>query len=173
MSRWVILRSHEAYTVRRCQILVAGADAQKPAVIAKTLPCAPQTVWNVIHAFDARGLTCVPRGSNVPVSVEPVLNAEKREQVRAILHQSPRDLWPARACLDAPTAGQCLSRAGPERDPLSAPTMLDAIVRLGGSWKRAKHWIVRPDPAYERKKTTGPADTAGLHQSRHGSRLRR
>jgi hypothetical protein len=84
------LRSHEAFTVRRCQILVASADAQKPAVIAKTLPCAPQTAWNVIHAFDARGLACVPRGSNVPVRVEPVLNAETREQVRAILHQSPR-----------------------------------------------------------------------------------
>jgi hypothetical protein len=32
--------------------------------------------------------------------------------------------------------------------------MLDAIVRLGVSWPRAKHWIVSPDPAYERKKTT-------------------
>jgi hypothetical protein len=43
----------------------------------------------VLHAFDARGLACVQRGSNVPITVEPVLNAEKREQVRAILHQSP------------------------------------------------------------------------------------
>jgi hypothetical protein len=32
--------------------------------------------------------------------------------------------------------------------------MLDAIVRLGVSWPRAKHWMVSPDPAYERKKTT-------------------
>jgi hypothetical protein len=36
--------------------------------------------------------------------------------------------------------------------PRSCPTMLDAIVRLGVRWPRAKHWIVSPDPSYERKK---------------------
>jgi hypothetical protein len=74
------LRSHEAFTVRRCQILLASAARQKPSSIAKALRCAPQTVRNVLHAFDARGLACVQRGSNVPITVEPVLNAEKREQ---------------------------------------------------------------------------------------------
>jgi hypothetical protein len=43
-------------------------------------------------------------------------------------------------------------------DPtLSGPTMLDAIVRLGGRWPRAKPWMVSPDPAYARKKTAGTA----------------
>jgi hypothetical protein len=74
------LRSHDAFAVRRCQILLASAERQKPTRLAKTLRCAPQTVRNVLHAFDARGLACVPRGSNVPIRVEPVLNAEKREQ---------------------------------------------------------------------------------------------
>jgi hypothetical protein len=70
------LRSRDAFTVRRCQILLASAASQKPSSIAKTLPCAPQTVRNVIHAFDARGLACVQHGSNVPIRVEPVLTAE-------------------------------------------------------------------------------------------------
>jgi hypothetical protein len=74
------LRSHDAFTVRRCQMLLASAERQKPSGIAKTLRCAPQTVRNVLHAFNARGLACVPRGSNVPLRVEPVLNADKREQ---------------------------------------------------------------------------------------------
>ena len=30
--------------------------------------------------------------------------------------------------------------------------MLNAVVRLGASWQRSKHWMVSPDPAYERKK---------------------
>src|SRR5215831_3983860 len=68
------LRSHEAFTVRRCQIVLASAEGQKPSQIATTLHCAPQTVRNVIHAFDARGLACVRHGSNVPLRVEPVLN---------------------------------------------------------------------------------------------------
>jgi hypothetical protein len=36
-------------------------------------------VRNVIPDFEQRGLACLERGSNVPVSGEPVLNAEKRE----------------------------------------------------------------------------------------------
>ena len=40
---------------------------------------------------------------------------------------------------------------------LSCPTMLDAVVRLWVSWPRAKHWIVSPDPANERKKNAGTA----------------
>jgi DNA-binding NarL/FixJ family response regulator len=73
------LRSHEAFTVRRGQILLASAEGQKPSQIATSLHCAPQTARNVIHAFDKRGLACVQHGSNVPLRVEPILNAEKRE----------------------------------------------------------------------------------------------
>jgi len=112
-------------------------------------------VRNVIHASDARGLACVQRGSNVPVSGEPVLNAEKREQVRAILPQSPRTVGqPTRVWTRTRRANVCHEQ-GLSETPLSGPTLLDAMVRLGGSWKRAKHWIVSPDPAYERKKTDG------------------
>jgi Homeodomain-like domain len=83
------LRSPHAFTVRRCQSLLARAEGQKPSQIATSLHCAPQTVRNVVHAFDERGLARVQRRSNVPLGVEPVLNVEKREHVRAILHQSP------------------------------------------------------------------------------------
>jgi transposase len=166
------LHSHEAFTVRRCQILLASAERQKPSAIAKTLRCAPQTVRNVLHAFDARGLACMQRGSNVPITVEPVLTAEKREQLRAILHQSPRTFGqPARVWTLTRLAEVCHEQ-GLSDTMLSCPTILDAIVRLGVSWRRAKHWIVSPDPAYERKKTPGPTDTDGRQQSRHSPGLR-
>jgi hypothetical protein len=35
---------------------------------------------------------------------------------------------------------------------LSIETIRQAVKRLGVSWKRAKHWITSPDPAYARKK---------------------
>jgi hypothetical protein len=70
---------------------LASNEGQKPSIIAKNLRCASQTVRNVIHAFEQRDLECLEHGSNVPISVEPVVTAEKREQLRAILHQSPRD----------------------------------------------------------------------------------
>ena len=151
------LRSHDAFTVRRCQMLLASAERQKPAGIAKTLRCAPQTVRNVLHAFNAHGLACVQRGSNVPLRVEPVLNADKREQLRVILHQSPRTFGqPASLWTLKRLAAVCYEQ-GLSETTLSCPTMLDAIVRLGGSWPRAPHWIVSPDPAYERKKNAGTA----------------
>jgi hypothetical protein len=73
------LRSKDAVVLRRCQIRLASADKQKPSAIAQNLKCARQTVRDVIPDFEQRGLACLERGSNVPVSGEPVLNAEKRE----------------------------------------------------------------------------------------------
>ena len=81
------LRSHDAFTVCRCRIVLACAEGEKPSGIARRLHCAPQMVRNVLHAFDERGRACVQRGSHVPLSVAPVLNAEGH--VRALLHQSP------------------------------------------------------------------------------------
>jgi hypothetical protein len=73
------LRRHNAFTGRRCQRWLASAERQQPSGIAQTLRCAPHTGRHVLHACNARGLACVPRGSNVPLRVEPGLNAETRE----------------------------------------------------------------------------------------------
>jgi hypothetical protein len=93
----------------------------------------------------------------VPLRVEPVLNADTREQVRVIVHQSPRTGGqPARRWTLQRLAAVC-DEQGVSETTLSGPTMLDAIVRLGVSWPRAQHWMVNPDPAYERKKHAGTA----------------
>jgi transposase len=167
------LRSHDAFTVHRCHILLARAERQRPSAIAKTLRCAPQTVRNVLHAFEARGLACVPRGSNAPITVEPVLNAPKREQLRAILHQSPRTFGQPASVWTLRRLAEVCHEQGLSETTLSCPTMLDAIVRMGVSWQRAKHWIVSPDPAYERKKTSGSTAPNGRQPSGPGAGLRR
>jgi hypothetical protein len=35
---------------------------------------------------------------------------------------------------------------------VNGETIRQTLRRLGISWKRAKHWITSPDPAYARKK---------------------
>src|SRR5215471_17194950 len=50
------LRSASAFTVRRCQILLASAERQPTTTIARELRCTDQTVRNTIHAFHQRGL---------------------------------------------------------------------------------------------------------------------
>jgi hypothetical protein len=109
----------------------------------------------------------------VPITVEPVLNAEKREQVRAILHQSPRTFGQPASVWTLKRLAAVCHEQGLSAAPLSCPTMLDAVVRLGVSWPRAKHWIVSPDPAYESTKTPRPADPDGRPPAGPGAGLRR
>lgn len=147
------LQSRDSFQLRRCQILLASARQEKPQQIAAYVGCTAQTVRNVIHDFEARGLACLVAGSNQPVSVEPVLTEAKRGELQAILHQSPRTYGKNQSMWTLKLLAEVCQAQGLSAEPLSAPTILDAVVRLGASWKRAKNWIVSPDPLYELKKT--------------------
>ena len=50
------LRSSEAFTLRRSQILLASHRGQRPAEIARNLGCATQTVRNTLDAFEEEGI---------------------------------------------------------------------------------------------------------------------
>jgi DNA-binding CsgD family transcriptional regulator len=64
------LRSSDAFTLRRCQILLASADGQNAYQIARNLGCNPQTVRNAIHKLNEEGLSeTLRRGSNRPHTV--------------------------------------------------------------------------------------------------------
>src|SRR5438874_3935265 len=84
------LRSPDAFTMRRCQILLASSKGQRPSEIARNLGCASQTVRNTLKAFDTQGLSCLKAQSRRPKTVQPIFDQQKAEQLRAILHQSPR-----------------------------------------------------------------------------------
>jgi transposase len=153
------LRSQDGFRLRRCQILLASARQEKPQQIAKQIGCTAQTVRNVIHDFTARGLACLVEGSHRPVRVEPVLTAAKREQLQTILHQSPRSYGKAQSQWTLKLLAEVCQEQGLSEAQLSAPTLLDAVKRLGSSWRRAKHWIVSPDPRYELKKSSVTASS--------------
>src|ERR1043166_8520819 len=53
------LRSPEAFTLRRCQILLASDQGQRPSRIAAALACGVQTVRDALHAFDREGVACL------------------------------------------------------------------------------------------------------------------
>lgn len=147
------LRASDAFSVRRCQILLASAKRKTAAQIAYDLGCASQTVRNVIRDFEQRGLDCLVKGENVPLTVEPVLTAAKREHLQAILHQSPRTFGKAQSVWTLKLLAEVCYEQNLSDTVLSAPTILDAIVRLGSHWKRAKHWVTSPDPHYALKKS--------------------
>jgi transposase len=53
------LRSHEAFTLRRCQILLARAEGEPPARIARIVGCTRMTVNHVVNDFCSRGIACI------------------------------------------------------------------------------------------------------------------
>lgn len=147
------LRSKNAFTFKRCQILLASSDKQTVQQIHERLGFAGQTIRYVIHAFNQRGVPALQERSHRPHTLQPVLTAEKREQLHTILHQCPRTYGKNRSTWTLQLLAEVACEQGLSEQTLSVPTLLDAVRRLGVSWKRAKHWISSPDPAYTRKKT--------------------
>jgi len=146
------LRSPDAFTLRRCQILLASASGQTPALIARNLGCTPRSARNAIHAFAAEGLACLKEKSSRPPSARPVLDAAFDEPLRHLLHQSPRAFGKPRSTWTLALVAQVCHAKGWTPRVLSLDTIRLAVRRLGVSWRRAKHWITSPDPAYARKK---------------------
>jgi transposase len=146
------LRSREAFTARRCQILLASADGLRPAQIAGRLSCASQTARNAIRSFHSAGIACLTEGSHRPASARPEIDEAGCERLRALLHRSPRDFAKPTSIWTLAIAAEVAHAQGITRGLVSDETIRQALIRLGVGWKRAKTWITSPDPAYLRKK---------------------
>jgi hypothetical protein len=84
--------SADAFTLRRGQLLLASARGQRPSTIARHLGCATQSVRHAIHVVNTRGLPSRHAQFRRPQRTRVVLDAAKREALRALLRQSPRTL---------------------------------------------------------------------------------
>src|SRR5215208_4960434 len=84
------LRSSDAFTLRRSQIVLASARGEQVPVIARQLGCGDQTVRNALHAFNGRGLAALRPGSRRAKTIRRAFDATGAERLRALLHQSPR-----------------------------------------------------------------------------------
>jgi transposase len=146
------LRSTSAFTVRRCQILLASAEGQSTSTIAHHLRCPDQTVRNVLHAFHQRGLAVLQPPSSRPHTTSVIFDAGACESLQALLHQSPRTFGKPTSLWTLPLAAEVSFAQGLTPRLVSDETIRTALRRLGVSWKRAKHWITSPDSAYARKK---------------------
>ncbi len=146
------LRSADAFTLRRAQILLASASGQSPALIARSLGCTAHSVRNAIHAFAAQGTACLAEKSSRPKTARPILDAALGESLRHLLHHSPRTFGKERSTWTLTLLAQVCHDKGYAPRVLSIETVRLAVKRLGVSWRRAKHWITSPDPAYARKK---------------------
>jgi transposase len=146
------LRSPDAFTLRRCQVLLASDEGLRPAQVAARFGCASQSVRNAIRAFGAEGPGCLREKSHRPASVRPELDDAACQRLRALLHRSPRDFGKATSLWTLALAAEVAFAEGVATRLVSDETIRQALLRLGVGWKRAKTWITSPDPAYLRKK---------------------
>ena len=146
------LRSPDAFTLRRCQVLLASADGLRPAQIAERFGCASRSVRNAIRSFAAEGTDCLRAKSHRPRSTRPEIDDVGRERLRALLHRSPRDFGHKTSLWTLDLAAEEAFKHGLTTTRVTGETIRATLVRLGVRWLRAKRWITSPDPAYLRKK---------------------
>jgi transposase len=151
------LRSSDSFTVRRCQILLASARAERAPDIARALSCGDQTVRNAIREFNAEGVASLQRESSRPKTVLPLFDRDRAEQLRALLHRSPRDFGQPTSVWTLALAARICVTAGLTPYLVSIETIRQALRLLDISWQRAKHWITSPDPAYAKKNAAATA----------------
>ncbi len=148
-------RSSDAFVVRRCQCLLKSAQGLTPRQIQAQLGWTDQTVRNAIRAFDQEGLGCLRAKSCRPKNVRKVLEGEKLEALKELLHHSPRDFGLPTSRWTLEGVAQVCQAQGLTPALVSRETIREAVQRLKVGWKRAKRWIESPDPAYARKKGPG------------------
>ena len=146
------LRSSDAFTLRRSQIIAASRRGEHAPQIARHLSCDEQTVRNAIHAFNQAGGAALLKRSSAVHRDQAAFTPVAAEQLRALLHRSPRDFGHPTSLWTLDLAAEEAHRQGLTATPVTGETVRATLARLGVRWLRAKRWITSPDPAYERKK---------------------
>jgi len=72
-------------------MLLASSRRNEVPQIAENLGCGQQTVRDAIHDFNDRGLDALTPGSSRPKRTRAVFDENRAEQLREMLHRSPRE----------------------------------------------------------------------------------
>jgi hypothetical protein len=182
------LRSSDGVQVRRCQMVLASARGERswragpPERRAggrrrETGAPAPPSLQSAGAGSAAAWLlTPAPAAAAWLLTHQPPPGAfpgERAEQLRALVHRSPRDVGHPTRLWTLDLAAEVSFAHGLTDQLVTGEAIRMTVLRLGIGWKRAKHCITSPDPAYVRKKPTRPADRAGGNASYLGGELRR
>jgi transposase len=146
------LRSSNAYTLRRSQIVAASARGEHIPRLARHLSGNEQTVRNAVHAFNREGPAALSKRSSAVHTEQAAFPPAAAEELRALLHRSPRDFGHTTSLWTPELAAEEAHKQGLTATRVTGETVRATLARLGVRWLRAKRWITSPDPAYERKK---------------------
>ena len=147
------LSSSEAFTMRRCQILLSSEQGQTAPKIAEGLHCSAQSVRRAIHAFNQEGILCIYEKSNRPHSSIFSFDEAALERLPNIVNGSPRDYGIEHSLWSLERLVKVCHQLGMIETPITMPVMRKAIKRAGIDWKRVRKRIRSTDESYEEKKS--------------------
>jgi len=133
------LRSSDAFILRRCQILLASARGERAPKIALQLGCDDQTVRNVIHEFNADGLSVLEERSSRPHRPRTAFSQEATQQLPAILQRRPQEFGKGSGPWTLELLAQVSFEQGLTTTLVSDESIRRVLKRLKIDWKRAKH----------------------------------
>ena len=148
------LRSKDGFEVRRSQLVLSSARKETARKIARDLNCDDQTVRDVIKQFNASGLEVLKAKSNRSHSIKSTFTEKNIEQLKDILHQSPRNFGKETSIWTLDLLAEVSYSEKVAEVLVTGEAVRQALKRLGISWNRAKNWINSPDPAYMLKKSS-------------------
>jgi transposase len=151
------LRSADAFTLRRCQIILASARGERVPAIARSLGCGEQAVRDALHAFAASGVAALTPGSSRPHTIHAAFDAAGVERLRALLHRSPREFGHPTSLWTLDLLAETAYAEGLTVQRVTGETIRATLARRGIRWRRAKTWITSPDPAYAQKNSAAIA----------------
>src|SRR5215218_7611142 len=126
------LRSSDAFTLRRCQILLASERGENAYQIARSLGCNPQTVRNAIHEFNEGGLEeALRQKSRRPHTVHRAFDPEQAEILREMLHQKPTKFGEDTSLWTLDLAAEVSFEEGLTETRVSGETVRATLERLG------------------------------------------
>jgi transposase len=130
------LRSPDAFTLHRCQILLASNRGENAYQIAHELGCNPQTARNAIHAFNQKWLPeALQPGSKHPHTVHRAFDSEQAEALRELLHQDPRTFGKHSSLWTLAMAAEVSFEEGLTKEQITGETVRATLARLGVRWE--------------------------------------
>ena len=161
------MRSPDAFTLRRCQILLASSRGENAYQIAHQLGCNPQTARKPILAFTTKGCRSLSSRDRSVRHRHRAFAPEQAEALREMLHRSPREFGRESSLWTLEIAARLPSRRGSSKDrSRGRPSGLRSrgCWELGGCGRNAGSHL--RTPCMKEKKAPRLADD-GCPQPRH------
>ena len=139
------LQAEQAFTRRRCQILLASARGLRPIQISRQLGYHNSAVLEAIHAFNRRGLACLQQRLRAPGKVEVVVDVTRDAQLRQLLQTSPLRCGKNKSCWTLALLAEVFCEQGLATREITREGMRQAVERMGIQWQQAKGWAINSE----------------------------